>query len=199
MAYGANRNLMLRSRQRGFITSLFFAAALASLTVILSMWLEVEKRKIFAKQYKSIVNSQEHLFKGLDQYFQIACSKNGIVPPTSVAKLTSTGFIDEGMNYNPHNYNYIITIRRPTVSFEANSNRAIADGRTLFSIVAQVPDAKQRSELVYNYRKTNLEYSVSGNAVTVSRHYIAAEGNDADSMLYDGMIVGNNGGSFVCI
>lgn len=164
------------------------------------MSLEIQAKKAEARRFESIVVGQKHIFDALDQYFELACNQNGVVPATTINDLNLGGYLDSNIVYNPHGYVYTITITRPSISFAPDTNRAIADGRTIFSLTTTISDSRQRDQLTYLYRRSNVDYSLVNQTLTVSRPYQKTNASEDEySFLYEGLAVGSNGGTYVCI
>jgi hypothetical protein len=161
--------------------------------------MEVQSRKAEAEKFDSIVQGQMYVIDGLEQYFELACNQNGVVPTTTINDLIANGYVDSAIMYNPHSYTYTVTIFRPNVSFDANTNKAIAQGRTKLSLSATVPDIRERTQIIQRYRDYEVEYQATGNVVTVTRLYNQQEGDELESFLNDGITVGGGGTTYICI
>ena len=186
--------------QRGFIWASAGMAIIAAVMAFMMMWMDVLAKRAEAKKYESILVGQQHIFDGLDQYFELACNQNGVVPLPTFSDLSTGGYIDTAIFYNPYSYTYTINIVRPTITFSPDTNRAIADGRTTFSLIATIADSRQREQLMYLYRKSNVDYSLVNKTITVSRPYQKTNASEDEySFLYEGLAVGSNSGTYVCI
>ena len=186
--------------QRGFIWSSLGLTALIAILAFMLMWMDVLAKRAEAKKYKSIMVAQLHVFDGLDQYFELACNKNGVVPLPTFNDLRLGGYVDAAIFYNPYNYVYTINIVRPTITFSPGTNRAISDGRTIFSLTATIADFRQREQLMFLYRKSNVDFSLVDQTLTVRRPYQKTNASEDEySFLYEGLAVGSNGGTYVCI
>lgn len=164
------------------------------------MSLEIQAKKAESRRFESITVGQTHIFDGLDQYFELACNQNGVVPATTINDLELGGYIDSNIIYNPHGYVYTLSITRPTISFSPDTNKAIADGRTIFTITTTIADSRQRSQLAYIYRKSNIDHSVVNQTISISRPYQKTNASEDEySFLYEGLAVGSNSGNYVCI
>ena len=199
-----NRNFKVpngkpRCYQRGFLLSWVFIGVLAALSYFVIEWMEVQSRKAEAEKFDSIVQGQMYVIDGLEQYFELACNQNGVVPTTTINDLIANGYVDSAIMYNPHSYTYTVTIVRPNVSFDANTNKAIAQGRTKLSLSATVPDIRERTQIIQRYRDYEVEYQATGNVVTVTRLYNQQEGDELESFLNDGITVGGGGTTYICI
>ncbi|MBF4371286.1 hypothetical protein EAY04_25190, partial [Vibrio anguillarum] len=84
---------------------------------------------------------------------------------------------DLALNYNPHEFDYEVSIDRASMTFDPITGRAQSDGATKLILTISNIDKKQRTLLQRAYRNQNISYQINGNEVIVNRDYV---GNDED-------------------
>ncbi len=185
--------------QRGFVASVIMLVVLAAVTAFFVEWLNIQSRKAEAKQYDAIVKSQMYILDGLEQYFDVACNQNGVVPSVTFNELVTGGYLDEAAIHNPNSYAYNISVERPSITFDPNTNRAVAQGRTKLRLFASIADVRARTKIIERYRNYDVEFSVAGDVLTVMRLYRVDEADELEGFLNDGITAGGSGSTFVCI
>ncbi|MBF4342085.1 hypothetical protein EAY39_15070 [Vibrio anguillarum] len=184
--------------QQGFVASVLAIAVLIFLIGAAIVWMQIEGRKSEARRYLNVSLSHMRILNALEQHFSYHCNRTGVVPTATVDDLATQGFFDLALNYNPHEFDYEVSIDRASMTFDPITGRAQSDGATKLILTISNIDKKQRTLLQRAYRNQNISYQINGNEVIVNRDYVGNDEDVSNNFLLSGFQQDASGNHYVC-
>ncbi|EKO3606976.1 hypothetical protein M6C35_001881 [Vibrio metschnikovii] len=191
-------NCASKHLQQGFVASVIAITALTFLIGTAVVWMQIEGRKSEARRYLNVSLSHMRILNALEQHFSYHCNRTGVVPTATVDDLATQGFFDLALNYNPHEFDYEVSINRASMAFDPNTGRAQSDGATKLTLTISNMDKKQRTLLQRAYRNQNISYQINGNEVIVNRDYVGNDEDVSSNFLLSGFQQDASGNHYVC-
>jgi hypothetical protein len=170
-------------KQKGSVGLFFLVLGMIMVTSLVQV-LRTAARKAEVKNWVDVINGQEIILKGYNDYFDYDCFPDGAVTNRSIAWLTTNGFITSSLVFNPYNYTYNISYSRPSYTFNS-IGQAIPDGKTIFTLKYKVTDQGQVADIksILDLKHINYSYNTSTYLFTINQDHIVDSFNNENQLL----------------